>query len=453
MNEKIYVKNLIRINGKAVMLFAGICLTGLSVPAAGTPSFARQTGLSCTACHSVFPQLNSFGRLFKLNGYTLTTISTIDDKTANGKNRLKLLSIPDFAVMVQTSFSRLDKELPGTQNNNVELPQQMSLFLSSMITPRIGSFIQVTYDQQGASFGMDNVDIRYANKTQLASKELIYGFTLNNNPTVQDPWNSLPAWGFPYASSPVAPGPLASTVIEGALAQQVAGLGAYGMFNSLVYGEFSLYRSAPQGAPDPPGGEANMIIKGAAPYWRLAVQHQWPASYIEAGTYGLYTKMYPFGVSGLTDKYTDIGFDLQFEYSLSKANLIFHSTWIHEIQELDASFGSEIAANRRDRLNSFKIDGSIFGNMGCGLTLGYYMISGTSDSMLYAPQSVDGSLSGKPDSNGFIMQFNYIPWYNVQFSVQYVINNKFNGARNNYDGSGRNSFDNNSLYLLTWLTF
>jgi hypothetical protein len=30
---------------------------------------------------------------------------------------------------------------------------------------------------------------------------------------------------------------------------------------------------------------------------------------------------------------------------------------------------------------------------------------------------------------------------------------KFNGARNNYDGSGRNASDNNTLYLLAWLVF
>src|SRR5512140_1963162 len=47
------------------------------------PSYARQTGLSCTACHNAFPELNSFGRTFKLSGYTLTSVNTIDD--TNGK--------------------------------------------------------------------------------------------------------------------------------------------------------------------------------------------------------------------------------------------------------------------------------------------------------------------------------------------------------------------------------
>src|SRR5437016_5177306 len=41
------------------------------------PAFSRQTGLACSACHYQFPQLTPFGRLFKLNGYTLTGIPTI----------------------------------------------------------------------------------------------------------------------------------------------------------------------------------------------------------------------------------------------------------------------------------------------------------------------------------------------------------------------------------------
>jgi hypothetical protein len=60
---------------------------------------------------------------------------------------------------------------------------------------------------------------------------LPYGLTLHNNPTAQDVWNSTPAFGFPFTASPTAVGPPAGTQIEGALAQQVAGLGAYGFYD------------------------------------------------------------------------------------------------------------------------------------------------------------------------------------------------------------------------------
>lgn len=430
-----------------------IVFLGCSLSAFPTPGFARQTGMSCSICHNVFPELNAFGRLFKLNGYTLVTVSTIDDTGENGKNKLKLPTVAPFAVMAQASWSHLNKELPGTQNNNVEFPQQLSMFFSGAITPRLGAFIQFTYDQQGAAFGIDNIDIRYANQTKLASKEFIYGFTLNNNPTVQDIWNSTSAWGYPFASSPVAPSPSAATLIEGGLSQQVAGLGGYSLFSNLVYTEFSLYRSAPQGAVDPPGDASEMILKGLAPYWRLAFQHQWSAIYAEIGTYGLDARIFPHGISGKTDNYTDLGIDLQVEHSFSSGSIILHSTLIHEIQKLSASLEAENSQNEKNTLNSFKIDGSAFFNKGYGFTLAYFMTSGTSDNILYSPGSVDGSRSGKPDSDGFIFQFNLIPWHNTQFSLQYVLNNKFNGAKNNYDDNNRNASANNTLYLLTWINF
>ena len=43
--------------------------------ARAVPSFARQTGLSCTSCHTVFPELTPFGRLFKLGGYVMSKSS------------------------------------------------------------------------------------------------------------------------------------------------------------------------------------------------------------------------------------------------------------------------------------------------------------------------------------------------------------------------------------------
>ena len=87
--------------------------------------------------------------------------------------------------------------------------------------------MQVTYDSQGDHFSWDNTDIRYANHGgNLFGKPITYGITLNNNPTVEDLWNSTPAWGFPFVGSNVAPGPSAGALINGGLAQDVAGVGA-----------------------------------------------------------------------------------------------------------------------------------------------------------------------------------------------------------------------------------
>ena len=89
----------------------------------------------------------------------------------------------------------------------------------------------------------DNTDIRYADSTSLGNIPITYGITANNGPTVQDPWNTTPAWGFPYAASTVAPTPAAGTIIDGAFAAHVGSVGAYAYIDDALYLEVSAYRT------------------------------------------------------------------------------------------------------------------------------------------------------------------------------------------------------------------
>jgi len=404
------------------------------------PSFARQTGMACTACHSSFPELTAFGRLFKLNGYTLATMQSIDvTDDSTQVSRLKLLTVLPLSVMLQTSFTKMSKDVEGVQNNSVAFPQQLSMFYAGEITPHIGTFIQVTYD--GQSIGMDNADVRYANQVAIGTKSLLYGLTLNNNPTVQDVWNTTPAWRFPYASSEVALSPTKSTIIEN-LGMQVAGLGAYALFNNLLFAELSFYRSAQQGAANPADSTTALAIKGAAPYWRLALQHQWSGTYLELGTFGIAPKQYANGISGNMDNFTDLGFDLQLEQTLPFAQLTLHSSLINEKERRDESNSQHTNLN----FNSFKIDGNLYFKKGLGSTIGYFNTSGTEDAAI-------GSFNNKPNSSGLLFQLEYLPWYNTKFILQYIAYTKFDGSSNNYDTLGRNAPNNNTLFLMAWLNF
>ncbi len=404
------------------------------------PSYARQLGISCTVCHYSFPELTAFGRLFKLNGYTMTGMKTIEATTDSNKIvRLNLLTFLPLSAMVQSSFTRIAKNIEDTQNNSVAFPQQLSVFYAGQVTPHIGTFIQMTYD--GQTFGMDNADIRFTNQTSIGSKNVIYGLTLNNNPAVQDVWNTSPAWRFPSAISDAAVNPSKSTIIEN-LGMQVAGLGAYTLFNNLVFAELTLYRSAQQGAANPSNSSSSMAIRGIAPYWRFALQHQWSDSYAAIGTFGLATNQYISGISGIMDNFTDIGFDLQYEHSLPFGAFILHTSLIKETEWRDISVNQKIKLN----FNSYKIDGSLYFKNGLGTTLGYFTTSGSED------PAID-SFNSKPNSDGFIFQIEFLPWYNTKFLVQYIMYNKFDGRSGNYDGFGRNAGNNNTLYVLAWLNF
>ena len=162
---------------------------------------------------------------------------------------------------------------------------------------------------------------------------------------------------------------------------------------------------------------------------------------------------FPNGVTGPTDNYTDTAVDVQYQYIREKRSITLLSTYIHEKQQLDASYASGASANPNDTLETFKAAATYYHNRKLGGTLSYFNTWGTQDSGLYQPDPVEGSSTGKPNTNGWILEFDYLPWLNTKFSIQYTYYNQFNGASSNYDGSGRDASDNNTLYVLAWLMF
>ena len=421
------------------------------------PSFSRQTGLACSACHYQFPQLTPFGRMFKLNGYTLTSLSTVGQPgdSVPGRESLKLATIPPLAAMLVTGLTQTGRAQPGTQNATVSFPQQLSLFLAGQITPHVGIFSQFTYAASAGSIGIDNVDLRWAKHATVANRDMLFGFTLHNNPTAQDAWNTVPAWSFPFMASSVAPSPAARTLIDGALGQQVAGLGAYSLYNDVLYTEITAYRSAPQGVKQPLDATATNVTKGVIPYWRVALQHAWPSTYGEIGTYGFAARIYPQGVTGPTNNYTDASVDAQIEHKAKIGMWIGRAAFIHESQTLSAFLAAAPpgAASLHETLSTLRTNLTFEPSIRYALSAGYFQTTGTSDAVIFAPASVTGSRTGNPNSRGEIGEFAVNPWQNTRFGLQYVAYNLFNGASNDYDAAGRKASDNNTIFLYLWLAF
>lgn len=414
-----------------------------------TPSFARQTGLACNVCHTHYPELTATGRAFKLNGYVLRSADSIQGRNPGGQQNMLLNLVTPVSFMFQTSYTATKKAQPGTQNGVVFFPDQLSLFTGGEITPHVGGFLQVTFDPQSGSIGIDNADVRYANHTTVFGGHTTYGLSLNNNPTVQDIWNSTPAWGFPYGSSAAAPAPAAATQIDGTLGQQVAGLTAYTMWKDHVYLEGGAYRSAPVGTNRPLDSTAAGVLRGVAPYWRVAFPNTLGTQYLSVGTYGMSLRTFPAGVTGPSNRFTDVAFDLSYLLPLGANSLTTDATWIHETQRWDAGG----TANARNTLNTARFDVMYHIGHQYAFTVAPFVTTGTTDTLLYAPGEVTGSRLGSPDNSGVIGEVDVMPWQNLRMQFQYVYYGKFNGSRTNYDGSGRNASDNNTVYLLCWLLF
>lgn len=422
---------------------------------AAVPSYARQTGLPCSGCHYNPPELNASGRNFKLLGYVDKkkegNITAEQDKKHSG---LDLLGTLPLSVWFETSFTSTKAPQPGTQNGNVEFPQDISLFLSGAWSTHVGSFLQVTYDTQGDHFSMDNTDIRYARQSQLAGKSWVYGLTLNNNPTVEDLWNSTPAWGFPFIASDIAPGPSAAPIIQGTLGQDVAGLGGYTMWNNHLYFAGTLYRSANIASTQPPDGAGFAFnIRGVAPYWRLAWQQNGLKNNFEIGTYGMHVKSTPGAVSGLEDSYTDWAADFQYDRIVGKDVLSWRGTYIRENSALVASLADGAAVQNRHHLDSLNTNVEYhFGNR-YSTAVGWFETAGTADPLLFPQSAITGSANGDPRSAGYILNFSVWPIQNLDLGIQYTGYTRFNGASVNYDAAGRNANGNNAIYLLARFVF
>src|SRR5271157_5281250 len=248
------------------------------------PAFAVQTGQPCQACHvgGFGPQLTPFGRNFKLNGYT---------------SRSGGFTIPVSAMLVASYTSTAKAQPPPpthtyATNDNFAL-DQASLFLAGGVG-HIGGFVQGTYDGVARAFHWDNLDVRLTTKATISKVDAVFGLSLNNAPTVQDVWNTLPAWGFPYTTSALAPSPGTSPIIGG-FAQNTLGLTAYVWLNNEFYIEGGGYQSPGSsflihaGAdPFDPGS-----IKGTAPYARIAYQKTLGAKNFELGGFVMSSDVYP----------------------------------------------------------------------------------------------------------------------------------------------------------------
>lgn len=437
-----------------VLSLVFVSLLFSSRPAEAIPAFAEQTDQPCSSCHigSFGPALKPMGRLFKLNGYVWDSGET---------------GTPKVSAMLLGYLTHTEKGQDGgaaphfAANDNPSL-DQASLFYGGKILDHLGAFAQATYDGIARRFAWDNVDIRYADTATFGDLNAIVGVSVNNNPTVQDLWNSTPAWGAPFSTAGLAPSPAAAPIVSGAFAQQVLGTSIYAMWDDWLYTEAGVYRTLSDRTQTilgvSPMGENR--ISGLAPYWRVAAQKQFGDHYVSLGAFGLSANLFPGqDRSAGTDRDTDIGLDATYTYLGDEDNAWnVYASFVNEHQSLGASHAL-VASNGSDTLRSAKITASYTYLQTYNFSLGYFDTWGTSDIGLYGGDSFNGS----PNASGINAEIDYMPFgkddapfghhVNLKLGLQYTDYLKFNGARSNYDGSGRNASDNNTVAAFAWFMF
>lgn len=452
-----YRKYLRRLSLTIPVIFGAVIFPVTNAQA--VPSMARQTGMECSGCHTVFPELTPFGRQFKLRAFTMSS-DKWDQKPLTER-------IPVAAALVASRTNTSNTTAGGTMptdfpQDRKTIAETVALYYGGKFTDNSGALIQYNYDGVEKKWGMEMFDARYANSLTLAGKDLAFGVTLNNSPTVSDIYNSTPAWGFPHTGTAATQMP-AATLIDMTLASKVGGISVYGLWDDLIYAELASYRTAKNGAfrfvswgqqwnSDELAGS---VLDGNAPYWRVALQKEIGPHSIAVGAYGMTGKLFQDAndTSLGTNRFRDVAFDINYQYIEGDHTASVRTNWIDEKQKLDSAVAQGAASNSSDTLKTFRTDLHYYFKRQWGGGLQYFKTTGSSDDLRYNTGDVlMGSTNGSPNTKGWIAELNYLPWQNVKLAVRYTRFQEFNGASTDYT-PGRNASDNNNLFLMGWVLF
>jgi hypothetical protein len=434
-----------------------LAFTCLLLPTAhANPLFARQTGLNCASCHTIYPELTPFGRKFKLTGYTM------------GEREKVPLAL--MTVVSRNSIADDTNKSNGTplfaKNKDFAL-EAISIFSGGKFTDNAGAFVQWTYNNittadnlNFAGHGaLDNTDLRLVKKFGSEEKPTVIGLTVHNNPTVQDVYNTAPAWSFPYWSPSVAaPGRGTPTFLERGV--RVAGIGAYTYLFDSLYLEGTSYQTAKGwlsalqlGNPD----NQRVLLTGANPYWRIAYTLGDEHQNLSLGHFGTIADV-ATPESGLpADQFHDLGFDAQFQYISPDDHHIIsaQATYIDERTKWRTGFPNGLNDNPTSKLRSARAKATYVYDHTYGVTAGVFKVTGDPDFLRF------GSTTGTPDTTGYIVELDWWPKFkvpfdpqmNVRLGIQYTGYTKFLGSSANYDGTMRRARDNNTLFFFAWFMF
>jgi hypothetical protein len=381
--------------------------------AAAVPSFARQTGMSCAMCHTVFPQLTPYGRRFKLNGYTLTTkpadVSdySVADDTASAKRILALSYVTPLSMAIQATDAKY-KRAPiinanpaaGTpqsqyQTQQVSVPAEISVFYAGRVTENLGTFIQFAYDNSSADGAVKLAPseiVHWADHTQ--DRRLVYGVVLTNFGGSADIYDTS-AHGTPFVlfdgAGLAGRGSGASTAGNGTGTRLNApygvgfgtpGVESYAMIDDSVYVQYGAYRSQGNGLLG--GSAAAGTVTGVASRGRIAYELDWDKNALEVGVYGGQANALPYYIPGAPGfgfpnvvnaqspsiAYLDAAADWEYEYIGDDHIFSFLGSVTQERQSNDPAYVATTGggsaslmsaySNRVDYLNQTQLFASYF---------------------------------------------------------------------------------------------
>jgi hypothetical protein len=151
------------------------------------------------------------------------------------------------------------------------------------------------------------------------------------------------------------------------------------------------------------------------------------------------------------DKFTDLGFDTQFQYLDGAHFFTARASYIYEWAKLKAT----PADNPKNHLSEFNVSATYAYDSTYSLTLGYFNTGGSHDATYFGD-------NGSPSTSGEMLDIGYSPWshggpsvwpwLNTRLGLQYWHYDKIDGASIN-SVTGRKAGDDNTVMLYSWTAF
>ncbi len=389
----------------------------------GVPSFARQTGFSCSTCHTIPPRLNKFGTLYKISGYTsgvnIKQIDIGDGKTLNNFNPI--------AIRVISLLSEKKSYKDEAETLKVE---NVLIYFAGKVSDDVGAFIVPNLEasgDHGYEAGVHVARLAFVKDTGANVFGIVGGIT---SPAGVDPFNTLDPMRtemfpvqapMPYFMSMDANGDgqaeqmdMGSMMLFPSLyGHDQKGISAYALIKSMVYVNAGIYTGG--GGTVMENMKAEELAGGDFDFYgRIAFMPNLKVADVNVGI---------FGYSG-RDKIHDSG---------ENKNVSSYGIDIGVQAPITSSLMAELLANYttgkigEDEASGYQLWGTLYFKRMIALTLGY----GASDSTLMNMNAMGSNpemrMGGK--QSGITAHISYAFRPNVRFGVEYSsVNTEFSGT-------------------------
>lgn len=391
---------LIGITAFFALTFIGI----MPEKALAVPSFARQVGKPCSACHSIWPRLNATGREFKEMGYT----DVADDYPRIEGDNLDLLRFgPPLSVSVISFPYSHSKKTDEKGVSETRIPDEVAFFFAGRITPNLGAFVEPNWERDTNKV---NVELAKFSAAKRLGSNTVGLVVSKGDVAAADPYNTIRFTAFHTINSPAiffdtdargGGGDLfsfANTDNQGAVAN--------GKFFNTIY--------LAAGAFKGDGASENVNSDPADGFARLAIEYPITGESI-ASIGGFYY--------GGKERYAHLASDevvsqdlvyeskvarygVDFQYQMESAPHIIDLVAVYMGGKDKDVWDGSLTGDRSDvQFNGCYGEISYFYDRTYGLTVGYDYLKSDDDKSL--------------DKQGATVNVTYQPWLNTKIGIEY----------------------------------